>query len=90
MDSSKPAFKLIIGSHQVIQGWDEGLRFFKKGGRGTLYVPGFLAYGPQPGPGGKPFEALEFDIELVDVTDAPAQPANPMMPPPPADSTRRR
>jgi FKBP-type peptidyl-prolyl cis-trans isomerase FkpA len=90
MDSSKQPYRLVIGRHEVIQGWDEGLRFFKKGGRGTMYIPGFLAYGPQPGPGGKPFENLEFDIQVVDVTDAPAQQPNPMMPPPPADTTRRR
>jgi hypothetical protein len=45
----------------------------KKGGKATLYIPGFLAYGPQPGPGGKPFESLVFDVDVEDVADkAPA------------------
>jgi FKBP-type peptidyl-prolyl cis-trans isomerase len=71
--TEKPAFGFTIGQHQVINGWDEGLRLLKKGGKATLYIPGFLAYGPQPGPGGKPFESLVFDVDVEDVADkAPA------------------
>jgi FKBP-type peptidyl-prolyl cis-trans isomerase len=62
-----------IGTGGVIRGWDEGLLLFKKGGSGTLYVPGFLAYGPKPPDGSpfKPFQALEFDVKIVDVKDQP-------------------
>ncbi|HZE84259.1 MAG TPA: FKBP-type peptidyl-prolyl cis-trans isomerase [Puia sp.] len=71
-------YKFVIGQAAVIQGWDDGLRKFKKGGKGTLYIPAFLAYDQQPGPGRKPYENLIFDIEIVDVTDAPKQaPAGP-------------
>jgi len=63
--------KFVVASHQIIPGWDDGIRKFKKGGKGTLYIPGFMAYDQQPGPGHKPFESLIFDIEIVDVTDAP-------------------
>jgi FKBP-type peptidyl-prolyl cis-trans isomerase len=73
-------FKVVIGSHQVIPGWDDALRKFKKGGKGTLYIPAYMAYNEQPGPGHKPFENLAFDIEVVDVTDAPPPSANPGMP----------
>lgn len=38
-----------------------------------------------PGPGGKPFENLIFDISIDSVVDAPAQPAPMPMPPPPAN-----
>jgi FKBP-type peptidyl-prolyl cis-trans isomerase len=69
-------YKLVIGRDPVIAGWDDGLKVFKKGGKGTLYIPAFMAYDAQPGPGRKPFENLMFDVEIVDVTDAP--------PPPPA------
>ncbi len=80
----KPAFSFVLGTGQVIPGWDEGIKLLKKGAKATLYIPGSLAYGPQPGPGGKTFESLIFDVELVDVADkAPAQPQM-QMPPPPA------
>jgi FKBP-type peptidyl-prolyl cis-trans isomerase FkpA len=39
-----------------------------------------MAYDQQAGPGGKPFENLYFDIEVVDVTDAPPAPAQPAFP----------
>ncbi|HVV03634.1 MAG TPA: FKBP-type peptidyl-prolyl cis-trans isomerase [Puia sp.] len=73
--------KFVVGSGSIIQGWDDGLRKFKKGGKGTLYIPAYLAYNQQPGPGHKPFENLIFEVEIADVTDAPAQPVRPMMPP---------
>lgn len=58
-----------VGRGQVIPGWDEGLLLFKKGGKGTIFIPGFLAYGKNPPPGSpfKPFEALVFDVEIMDV-----------------------
>ena len=61
---------------------DENTKF-KKGGKGTLYIPAFLAYDQSPGPGHKPYENLIFDVEIADVTDAPKQsnaPAMPQMP----------
>ncbi|HTQ26767.1 MAG TPA: FKBP-type peptidyl-prolyl cis-trans isomerase [Puia sp.] len=63
--------KFVVGQHQIIEGWDDALRMFKKGGKGTLYIPAFLAYDAQMGPNHKPFENLIFDVEIVDVTDAP-------------------
>jgi FKBP-type peptidyl-prolyl cis-trans isomerase FkpA len=68
-------YKFVVGAHQIIPGWDDGLRKFKKGGKGTLYIPAFMAYDQQPGPGHQPYEDLIFDVEIVDVTDAPKQPA---------------
>jgi FKBP-type peptidyl-prolyl cis-trans isomerase FkpA len=74
-------FKFVVGAHQIIPGWDDGLRKFKKGGTGTLYIPAFMAYDQQPGPGHKSFESLIFDVEVVDVTDAPPPSAQqPRMP----------
>jgi FKBP-type peptidyl-prolyl cis-trans isomerase len=76
-------YKFILGTGSIIPGWNDGLLKFKKGGKGTLYIPAFMAYNQQPGPGHKPFENLIFDIEVTDVTDAPAPktPTQPMMPP---------
>ena len=62
-DRGKPAsFPL----RQVIQGWQEGIPLFGKGGKGTLLIPSKLAYGSNP-PGGIPADAVMiFDIELID------------------------
>jgi len=63
-------FVLVIGKRGAIEGWDDGLRLFNKGGKGKLYIPSMLAYGPNPPPGApfKAFENLIFDVEVVDVT----------------------
>lgn len=83
--SGPDPLKFIVGQGQIIQGWDDGLRKFKKGGKGTLYIPAYLAYDQQQGPGHKPYENLVFEVEVVDVTDAPkkdpkAMPNMPQMP----------
>lgn len=59
-------YPFALGQGQAIQGWDEGVKLFKVGGKGTLYVPGFLAYGAEARPPFRPFEALIFDIEVLD------------------------
>ncbi len=65
------SYTFVLGTGQVIPGWDQGLRLFKKGGKGTIYIPGFLGYGKDVGQGSpfKPFEPLIFDVELLDVKD---------------------
>jgi FKBP-type peptidyl-prolyl cis-trans isomerase FkpA len=69
--SNSYAFQL--GKDPVVRGWTEGLKLFKQGGKGTLFIPGFLAYGKNPPAGSpfKPFEPLKFDIELLEVSDKP-------------------
>lgn len=80
-NTGKAPIQFTINSGQVIPGWDEGLKMLKKGGKATLYIPATLAYGQQPGPGGKPFENLIFDVQVVDVADAaPKQPLQMPMP----------
>ena len=52
---------------QVIQGWTEGIPYFKEGGSGKLLLPSALGYGPQgsgPIPGNT---VLIFDVVLLDV-----------------------
>jgi FKBP-type peptidyl-prolyl cis-trans isomerase len=69
---------VFIGQNGVIPGWEEGLTFFAKGGKGRIVVPSFLGYGPQGRPPAiAPFANLCFDVEIVDVKLAPP-------PPPPA------
>jgi FKBP-type peptidyl-prolyl cis-trans isomerase FkpA len=75
--------KFVIGQHQVIQGWEDGLKKFKEGGKGTLYVPAYLAYDQRPGPGHTPYENLIFDVVVDSVKNAPPpQPTRPGMPMP--------
>ena len=57
-----------LGQHQVIAGWDEGVQLLKKGSRGTLYIPSYLAYGERAMGAGIPANSiLVFDVELVDM-----------------------
>lgn len=58
-----------FGVHQVIPGWTEALQLMSVGSKYRLYIPQNLAYGAHPHPGGaiKPFMALIFDVELLDI-----------------------
>lgn len=68
---------------RVIAGWTEGLKLVGKGGKITLWIPSELAYGARgAGRDIGPNEALEFEVELVDVT--PYEEPAPVVP---ADST---
>ena len=61
-------FAFTLGQHQVIAGWDEGIPLFKKGGKGTLYIPSSMAYGAQGSPPAIAANAvLIFDIEVTDI-----------------------
>jgi FKBP-type peptidyl-prolyl cis-trans isomerase FkpA len=72
--------KFVIGRHSIIPGWDDGLRLLKKGATATLYIPAFLAYDQQPGPGKTPNENLIFDVKIVDVAEGPAEGQMPIRP----------
>lgn len=70
-------FAMQVGTQGAIAGMDDGIRLFKQGGKGTIYIPGYLAYGKNPPPGSpfKPWDALIFDIEVITVRagDTPPQ-----------------
>mgnify|MGYP002136185148 CR=1 FL=1 len=74
---NKP-YEFLVGAQQVIPGWDEGLKVFKQGGKGTLYIPGMMAYKDQmvnkliP-----PFSTLIFNIEIVEVQSVKNNKGNP-------------
>lgn len=71
-------FVFGLGVGQVIRGWDEGIALFKKGGKGTLYIPSSLAYGERsPGPQIPANSVLIFDVEVVDAAAPAAQPQMP-------------
>jgi FKBP-type peptidyl-prolyl cis-trans isomerase len=87
-DAGRQPYSFVLGQRSVIPGWDEGLRGLKKGAKATLYIPGTMAYGPQPGPGGRVFESLIFDVEMVDVQDKAPVAEQPMVKPVLVDSVK--
>lgn len=50
----------------VIDGWQEGIPLFKKGGKGKLFIPSGLGYGPSGYLDIPSNAVLAFDVELVD------------------------
>ncbi len=61
-----------LGQGRVIPGWDEGIALMSVGDKLRLVIPYNLAYGEQGRPPMIPAKAdLTFDVELVDVKDAP-------------------
>lgn len=62
--SIKP-FTFPVGQHQAIEGWDDGIKMFKNGGEGRLFIPSSLAYGTR-GAGADilPNTPLVFEIKV--------------------------
>jgi peptidylprolyl isomerase len=80
----------IQGRRNVIPGWDAGFEGMKVGGTRRLIIPYQLAYGVNGSPPTIPPKAtLVFDVELMDVRDAPAatRPPEPPSRCPPWDAT---
>ncbi len=62
-----PAVGISFGLSQVIKGWQEGIPYFKKGGKGILLIPSALGYGAQQTGSIPANSVLIFDIELLNV-----------------------
>jgi hypothetical protein len=71
VDRNAP-FNFIQGRRQVIAGWDIGFEGMRVGGKRRLYVPYQLAYGETGSGPIPPNAALIFDVELLNVEDAPS------------------
>jgi peptidylprolyl isomerase len=65
VDRKRP-FSFTLGAHKVIEGWEQGVRTMKVGGKRTLIVPPELGYGSAGGgPAIPPNSTLLFEIELL-------------------------
>jgi FKBP-type peptidyl-prolyl cis-trans isomerase len=61
-------FSFVLGSSDVIQGWNRGVAGMRVGGIRRLVIPPSLAYGQDRKGIIPPNSTLLFDIELLDVT----------------------
>lgn len=61
-------FSFQLGEGQVIQGWDEGLKGMKVGGRRRITIPPEMGYGSNSAGSIKPNETLIFVCDLVSVS----------------------
>lgn len=69
-DSRSSTNPLKIELYKLISGWQIGVPKFKKGGKGTLYIPSGYGYGVRgSGPNIPGNSILIFDIELLDFTN---------------------
>ena len=68
------SFTVQIGKAATIPGFEDGLKQFKEGGKGTIYIPGYLAYGKNNPPIFKQYEAISFAVEITKVSDTEPAP----------------
>lgn len=63
LHENKP-FGFVLGQHQVIKGWDEGLKGMKVGGERKLSIPAEMGYGQQDQAKIPANSDLFFDVKL--------------------------
>jgi peptidylprolyl isomerase len=60
-------FLFIVGMHQVIQGWEEGILFINKGSKARFIIPPSLAFNNKKVGQIPANSSLIFDVELLDI-----------------------
>jgi FKBP-type peptidyl-prolyl cis-trans isomerase FkpA len=66
-DHGEP-FEFTLGQHEVIDGWDEGIKGMRVGGIRQLVIPASMGYGAHgSGENLPPGAALKFEVELLEV-----------------------
>lgn len=60
-----------LGKGQVIKGWDEGIALLNEGSKASFIIPPALGYGDRAMGTMPPNSTLYFDVELVEIVDAP-------------------
>ena len=60
--------------NRVIPCWTEGVQQMKVGGKARLVCPAKIAYGERGTPGIPPNSTLVFEVELLEISAAPAKP----------------
>jgi len=71
---------VLIGQMNVVPGFEDGIKQLAKGGKARVFIPSMLAYGMSgSAPAIEPLENLIFEIEVLDIKQAPKpEPAPPM------------
>jgi FKBP-type peptidyl-prolyl cis-trans isomerase FkpA len=68
VDRDEP-FAFVLGTGQVIQGWDQGVVNMRVAEKARLTIPPDLAYGEAGYPGAIPPNAtLVFEVELLSIS----------------------
>ncbi|MBO2011123.1 FKBP-type peptidyl-prolyl cis-trans isomerase [Hymenobacter negativus] len=60
-------FTFVVGSGNVIRGWDEGLPLMHKGDKGMLIIPSALGYGPNASGDIPANSVIRFKLEVTEI-----------------------
>ena len=60
-------FLFVVGMHQVIPGWEEGIKLLNKGSKARFIIPSSLAFNNRKVGQIPPNSDLIFDVELLDI-----------------------